>query len=144
MYFFAIVQRLKRTRKRKQSALLDENVLLSQIPVQFLAQTEQVFRVSGIIWSSSRCGRFSRWQLPGSLSDTEAKGVVSALVLHKVVRIVLTRMIAVHVVGEVVQIQKIVSVIAFSYTKPVISETLADAKWELPRSLRIKFLCERM
>jgi len=119
--------------------LLDDNALLIQILVlQFFAQTEQVFRDYGIVQSSS-CNRFSIRQSPDSFPESKAEVLATAFVLCEIVQ-VLARLILFHVVGrEVIQTQRMIFTVAFSYTETVISETLADTKRELPNTLRTKF-----
>lgn len=119
----------------RQSVLCDGKALLGQLLVigHPFVQVQQIFRSSNV---GVRSPRGCLAQLPGAFSDAEVERLVTALLLHEILRVLFARVISIQVVGrKVVQSQG--AVVAFAYAEPVVPQTLADAEGEWPSSLRI-------
>lgn len=128
---------VRASRRRREDALLSQILILAYL----FAQTQQVFRAGDIARSPRGCERLAG--LPaGAFPDAEAEGLVAALLFHKIVRVVLARVVTLQSIGrEVIQVQGVVAVVAFPYAEPVVPEALADTEREWPRSLRTNRLC---
>jgi len=115
---------------------LDQFLILSHS----FAQVEQIFRSNEVVRPSSRDGQICCHQFPDTFPDAEVEGVIVALVLHKIVRAVFTRMVTFQIVGrEIVQAraQRMMFVTALFYVKFVIPHALADAE-RVQRLLQMK------